>query len=257
MSTEDTPAEAQPAPTAISDLETATWAVATLGATPDDLHALVSDTRTAGKRRLALMADALRRRREGKVAEHGRPTSSADVVMEVTAFADAGDAFAAVARMFTELAADAHGYAAQAAEEASVNGRPVRVGDAHGTDVKVSWEQRTKPSVDLDRLLPVLVDDAARLLPTRDGETAEGLAQRGADYRSAVREGMDTVLRLGRMDWSTAKLEALARTMEAEATDDAARRSLALTHSYGRVDVGEPKPKVTREAPKGAPTKES
>ena len=61
----------------------------------------------------------------------------------------------------------------------------------------------------------------------------------------------------GRMDWSTAKLEALARTMEAEATDDAARRSLALTHSYGRVDVGEPKPKVTREAPKGAPTKES
>jgi BMFP domain-containing protein YqiC len=215
---------------------------------PDAVQTLARDAQGALLARISeLAAQAHAARAEGM------PTP-AILAPELNLLGDAHDTLDAIRGVFAAGAKHAKMLAGEVAHELADDPRrgttTVKVGDAHGTDLKVTRTQPTDVRVDEDDLVDVFVG----LLCHRFA--AEQRAGSSGDSTDAIRgfaQGARAMVTLYRTHASahkfkTSTLDALTRELEGEGQDDLAIR---LGHAYGRVPNGDPQVKIERAARKG------
>jgi hypothetical protein len=184
----------------------------------------------------------------------GTPTAST-LQPELTLMADAAETLGAIERVFHAGAVRSKQILGEVVHELADDPRKgstsVRVGDAHGTDLKVTRTQPTEVRVDEPEVLEVLV---ASVLGRMDlagiakGERAKAALVAGVAVRDALASYRAVA---AAHSFKTTALEAYTRRLEAE---DAHSLAIRMGHAFGRVPKGEPQVKTERVAPKGAST---
>jgi hypothetical protein len=191
-------------------------------------------TRMLLERVRALAADAAKRRADGK-------PSSSTLAPEITLMADAYDTLRAVERVFSAGAVEAREISGELARELADDTRKsssVRVGDAHGTDVKLSRTVQTEMRVDVPEIVDVIVASliaAEARAPHGDVELTREDTLRA--YANGARDAIETYRRIAAAhSFKSTTLDAFVRDLEGSGDDALAIR---LGHAYGRVSKGE------------------
>ena len=212
---------------------------------PAQAAASASQARAAILRQVReLYQDKRDDRKPGKTATSG-VTTSAQVAPELGFLAAASYALDAFADAVKAGSDEARGIAGdvvlEVQPEREVGTATVKVGTANGT-VRAVRTQATKPSVDTDRIVDILVADLISNLPEKSGSGETAAYAKGA--RDAI-AGLLGVI--SPPSFKTTALDDWQRRLEANGEDSLAIR---LSHSYGRVAGGPARTKLTIEAQK-------
>ena len=214
---------------------------------PDAVRELTRSLTASLVLRVQMMHGTLKDvRPEGKVTQ-------ATVAPEVQLLADAYDTLTAVSKAVGTGAAEAQALlgdivAEVVPDKADAGTGSVRVGDGHGSDVKVTRTQATKVQADTDVIVDVLV---ARMVTEHAATLTPPVAMKEVKaYADGLRQGISALLGLiSPPTWKTTALDALATRLEDAQDFD---NSIKLGHAYGRVAQGDPKTKVERVQRKAA-----
>ena len=212
---------------------------------PAQAAASASQARAAILRQVReLYQDKRDDRKPGKTATSG-VTTSAQVAPELGFLAAASyalDAFADAVKAGSDEARGIAGdFVLEVQPEREVGTATVKVGTVNGT-VKATRTQATKPSVDTERIVDILVADLISNLPEKSGSGETAAYAAGA--RAAI-AGLLGVI--SPPSFKTTALDDWQRRLEANGEDDLAIR---LAHAYGRVPTGDAKTKLTIEPAK-------
>ena len=212
---------------------------------PAQAAASASQARAAILRQVReLYQDKRDDRKPGKTATSG-VTTSAQVAPELGFLAAASYALDAFADAVKAGSDEARGIAGdvvlEVQPEREVGTATVKVGTANGT-VRAVRTQATKPSVDTDRIVDILVADLIGNL-----SVASPLV---SAYAQGARDAVAGLLGvISPPSFKTTSLDDWQRRLEANGEDDLAIR---LGHAYGRVPTGDAKTKLTIEPAKAA-----
>lgn len=229
------------------DLAEDGWAAVQWFRDPDAVQTLARDAQGALLARISEMAAEARAARAD-----GRPTPAV-LAPELNLLGDAHDTLAAVQSVFAAGAKHAKMLAGEVAHELADDPRrgttTVKVGDTHGTDLKVTRTQPTAVRVDQDELVDVFV----ALLAHRFAAQQRAAGEDSTDAIRGYAQGARAMVELYRKhaaahSFKTTGLDALTRELEGEGQDDLAIR---LGHAYGRVSTGDPQVKIERAERKG------
>lgn len=211
---------------------------------PDQARTAAQVTREAVLGQVRVLYDAELRGRKARLEAHRTDKVTSSVVAPELAFlASAATALDALSDAVKAGAVEARSIAGEVVldvePERELGTATVKVGTEHGT-VKATRTQATKPSVQDEAVVDVLVASLAGGLP----EGTEPIVEGG--YARGIRDGIAALLSLtSAPSWKTTALEALQRQLEAADEHDLAIR---LGHAYGRVASGKPQTKLTYEA---------
>lgn len=229
------------------DLAEDGWAAVQWFRDPDAVQTLARDAQGALLARLSELAAEARARRP-----EGPPTASV-LAPELNLLGDAIDTLTAVQGIFGAGVKHAKVLVGEVAHELADDPRQgtttVRVGDSHGTDLKVTRTQPTKPRIDEADLVDVFV----ALLCGRFAAAQRAAGEDSTDTIRGFAQGARAAIELYRQQaaahtFKTSSLDDLTRELEGEGQDALAIR---LGHAYGRVPEGDPTVKVERAQRKG------
>lgn len=212
---------------------------------PDAVQTLTHEATKGLLARLeGIAADARAQRAEGRV-------TPSVLAPELTLMGDAHDTLQALEAVFHAGRERARAIAGELVHELpgddTRQSTSVKVGDAHGTDLKVTRTQPTKVHVDQDELVDVFVS----LLLGRWEADRRGLPEvplTSVDTARAYSMGARAAIDLYRAHtaahtFKTTALDELTRVLEGEGQDALAIR---LGHAYGRASHGDPQVKMER-----------
>lgn len=196
---------------------------------PEAIRTLTHDARLSLLGRLRGMAE-----RQRALRDEGRPTAAV-LAPEITLMADAHDTLSALSAVFKAGADEARVISGEIVVEIADDVRKsnsVRVGDKHGTDVKVSRTVQTEVRVDEDEIVDVLVASLIAKCEQSD-QSWEGPAA----YARGARDAIEQYRRLAAShSFKTSALDAYGRELDAA---EQHALSIRLGHAYGRVSKGE------------------
>jgi hypothetical protein len=155
--------------------------------------------------------------------------------------ADAHDTLRAIARVFdagVQRTRSNRGERAVALADDPRRQSSLRVGDAHGSDVKVTRTQPTEMRIDADAIVDVLVAELV-------GESVEqGDRIAATVYAQGARDALTLYRSLtAAHTFKSSALDEHVRSLESRELFDLALR---LGHAYGRVSKGEAQVKIER-----------
>jgi hypothetical protein len=197
---------------------------------PEAVAQLTHNARVELLRQLdALAADARSRRPDGRV-------TSSTIAPEVTLMADAHDTLRAIVSVFDAGVQRTRSISGELAVELVDDPRrqsSLRVGDAHGGDVKVTRTQPTEMRIDADAIIDVIVAELVDELGSGHVAFARGARDAIALYRSLT----------AAHTFKSSALDEHVRSLESRELFDLALR---LGHAYGRVSKGDAQVKIER-----------
>lgn len=189
-----------------------------------------------------LTVDAVRARAAQRAeGRPGKVKHTADLRPELVGLGADADALAGLAAVFTAGADEATALAGDLIGELPGNRRSARVEDGHGFDLTVKLDQRRETKVDVDAVVDVIVADRLAAADRLDPQA----------YANGVRDGVAALrdLLTSSPTWRTSALDVFVTRLQDGGQADLATR---LSTAYGRVEVGEPRPKLTRTPTKAA-----
>lgn len=213
---------------------------------PDAVQTLTRDARSVLIDRVRALANRAREQRDD-----GKATS-ATLAPELQLMADAHDTLAAIRDVFTAGALEAREISGELARELADDLRKsssVRVGDQHGTDVKVTRTVQTELRIDRDEIVDVLV---AHIMSRMDlASVPHGARAITANIAAvAVRDALRQYARIASAhSFKSTELDAYVR--ELESADEHAL-AIRLGHAYGRVSNGKETVKLERVEARGS-----
>lgn len=217
---------------------------------PDAVQTLARDAQGRLLERISELAAWQRAQRA-----EGRPTPAV-LAPELNLLGDAHDTLAALQSVFAAGAKHAKMLAGEVAHELADDPRKgatsVKVGDAHGTDLKVTRTQPTEVRVDQGELVDVFVGALCHRFAADQRAGGGGSTDAIRGFAQGARAMVDLYrAHAAAHSFKTSALDDLTRQLEGEGQDDLAIR---LGHAYGRVSKGDPQVKIERAERKGAQT---